>query len=173
MKWQVIFQDPVLTAALTDRLTHKSHVLNMNGPSFRMGETEEWLKTEANKVLHFSVAKYIEKKKHIVRKMLDYDEELKANYMLYQELLRAMTNRDYNALEIVLQRRSTKLVSSYMKTSLKTLKNHFSCIKNSFITHIIMEDLKGLTTRLKYLIESHMATETSRILRIESCFITS
>ena len=51
VKWQEIFQDPVLTAALTDRLTHKSHVLNMNGPSFRMRETEEWLKTEENKVV--------------------------------------------------------------------------------------------------------------------------
>lgn len=44
LKWQEIFHDPVLTAALTDRLTHKSHVLNMNGPSFRMRETEEWMK---------------------------------------------------------------------------------------------------------------------------------
>src|SRR5690625_1130119 len=47
VKWQEIFQDPVLTAALTDRLTHKSHVLNMNGPSYRMRETEEWLKKES------------------------------------------------------------------------------------------------------------------------------
>ncbi|WP_033826338.1 IS21-like element helper ATPase IstB, partial [Bacillus andreraoultii] len=39
LKWQEIFHDPVLTAALTDRLTHKSHVINMNGPSFRMKET--------------------------------------------------------------------------------------------------------------------------------------
>lgn len=46
MKWQEIFQDPVLTAALTDRLTHKSHVLNMNGPSFRMRETKKWLEAE-------------------------------------------------------------------------------------------------------------------------------
>jgi len=50
LKWQEIFHDPVLTAALTDRLTHKSHVLNMNGPSFRMRETEEWIKTSAGKV---------------------------------------------------------------------------------------------------------------------------
>nr|WP_121134841.1 IS21-like element helper ATPase IstB [Oceanobacillus bengalensis]RKQ11295.1 AAA family ATPase [Oceanobacillus bengalensis] len=50
LKWQEIFHDPVLTAALTDRLTHKSHVLNMNGPSFRMKETEEWIKTSADKV---------------------------------------------------------------------------------------------------------------------------
>ena len=50
LKWQEIFHDPVLTAALTDRLTHKSHVLNMNGPSFRMKETEEWIKTSSDKV---------------------------------------------------------------------------------------------------------------------------
>lgn len=50
LKWQEIFHDPVLTAALTDRLTHKSHVLNMNGPSFRMKETEEWIKTSAEEV---------------------------------------------------------------------------------------------------------------------------
>lgn len=48
LKWQEVFHDPVLTAALTDRLTHKSHVLNMNGPSFRMKETEEWMKSGAN-----------------------------------------------------------------------------------------------------------------------------
>lgn len=46
-RWNEIFHDQVLTAALTDRLTHKSHVLNMNGPSFRMRETQEWLKDES------------------------------------------------------------------------------------------------------------------------------
>lgn len=50
MKWQEIFHDAVLTAALTDRLTHKSHVINMNGPSFRMRETEEWMKNSTDKV---------------------------------------------------------------------------------------------------------------------------
>ncbi len=43
VKWQEIFHDPVLTAALTDRLTHKSHVVNMVGPSYRMKETQEWI----------------------------------------------------------------------------------------------------------------------------------
>ncbi|GAB2550033.1 IS21-like element helper ATPase IstB [Gracilibacillus alcaliphilus] len=36
LKWQEIFHDPVLTAALTDRLTHKSHVLNMSGTSLML-----------------------------------------------------------------------------------------------------------------------------------------
>ncbi|WP_318753961.1 ATP-binding protein [Globicatella sp. PHS-GS-PNBC-21-1553] len=44
LKWQEIFHDPVLTAVLTDRLTHKSHVVNMVGPSYRMNETEQWIK---------------------------------------------------------------------------------------------------------------------------------
>lgn len=42
-RWEEVFQDPILTAALTDRLTHKSHVLNMIGPSYRMRETQEWI----------------------------------------------------------------------------------------------------------------------------------
>jgi len=53
VKWQEIFHDPVLTAALTDRLTHKSHVINMVGPSFRMRETEEWINSSTDKVAQF------------------------------------------------------------------------------------------------------------------------
>ena len=45
-RWDEIFQDPVLTAAMVDRLTHKSYIINMNGNSFRIKETQEWLKKE-------------------------------------------------------------------------------------------------------------------------------
>ncbi|MDX8047231.1 ATP-binding protein [Gracilibacillus sp. S3-1-1] len=51
VQWQKIFHDAVLTAALTDRLTHKSHVLNMNGASYRMRETEEWIKNNEKQVV--------------------------------------------------------------------------------------------------------------------------
>ena len=44
--WKDVFHDPVLTAALTDRLTHKSYVLNMSGSSYRMRETKEWLELQ-------------------------------------------------------------------------------------------------------------------------------
>jgi DNA replication protein DnaC len=41
-KWNDIFgKDAVLTAALLDRLTHKAHLVNMNGPSYRMKETKQ------------------------------------------------------------------------------------------------------------------------------------
>lgn len=42
-RWNEIFNDAILTAALIDRLTHKSYVINMNGDSYRIKETREWL----------------------------------------------------------------------------------------------------------------------------------
>ncbi len=40
-RWEEIFGDPVLTAALVDRLTHKAYLVNMNGQSFRLKETKQ------------------------------------------------------------------------------------------------------------------------------------
>lgn len=40
-RWSEIFGDPVLTAALVDRITHKAHLVNMNGDSYRVRETRE------------------------------------------------------------------------------------------------------------------------------------
>lgn len=42
-RWGEIFSDSVMTAAMIDRLTHKSYILNMNGSSYRLKETREWL----------------------------------------------------------------------------------------------------------------------------------
>lgn len=38
-RWSEIFGDTVLTAAMIDRLTHKAHIVNMNGKSYRTKET--------------------------------------------------------------------------------------------------------------------------------------
>jgi len=46
-KWQDIFgKDTILTAALLDRLTHKAHLVNMNGKSYRMKETKKMIAPE-------------------------------------------------------------------------------------------------------------------------------
>lgn len=45
-RWDEIFQDPVMTAAMIDRLTHKAYIVNMNGNSYRYKETEKWLKEQ-------------------------------------------------------------------------------------------------------------------------------
>ena len=42
-RWDEIFQDPIMTAAMTDRLTHKSYMVNMNGNSYRLKETVKWM----------------------------------------------------------------------------------------------------------------------------------
>jgi len=42
-RWQEIFNDPTLTAAMIDRLTHKAYVINIKGESYRLKETKEWL----------------------------------------------------------------------------------------------------------------------------------
>ncbi|MCP3921556.1 MAG: ATP-binding protein [Desulfobacterales bacterium] len=41
-RWSELFGDPVLTAAMVDRLTHKAYLVNMNGNSYRLKETKEW-----------------------------------------------------------------------------------------------------------------------------------
>ncbi len=38
-RWNEIFGDTILTAAMVDRLTHKAHIVNMNGKSYRTKET--------------------------------------------------------------------------------------------------------------------------------------
>lgn len=45
-RWVEVFHDPVITAAMIDRLTHKSYLVNMNGNSFRLKETKKWLAEE-------------------------------------------------------------------------------------------------------------------------------
>lgn len=42
-RWEEIFGDAVLTAALVDRLTHKAYLINMNGLSYRLKETKQMM----------------------------------------------------------------------------------------------------------------------------------
>lgn len=38
-RWEEIFGDPVITSAMVDRLTHKAHIIDMTGDSYRLRET--------------------------------------------------------------------------------------------------------------------------------------
>ena len=42
-RWKEIFGDPVLTAAMVDRLTHMAYIINMNGKSFRVKQTKQMM----------------------------------------------------------------------------------------------------------------------------------
>ena len=37
--WTQIFGDPVMTAALLDRLTHKAHIINCSWESYRLKQS--------------------------------------------------------------------------------------------------------------------------------------
>lgn len=42
-RWSEIFVDPVLTAAMVDRITHRAHIVNMHGKSYRAKETKQMI----------------------------------------------------------------------------------------------------------------------------------
>ena len=42
-RWEEIFGDPVLTAALVDRLTHKAYLIDMNGESYRLKQPRQMM----------------------------------------------------------------------------------------------------------------------------------
>lgn len=48
-RWKEIFQDPVLTAAMVDRITHKAHFVDMTGDSYRAKETIEMIQKQNGK----------------------------------------------------------------------------------------------------------------------------
>ena len=43
-RWEETFKDPMLTAAIVDRIAHRAHVLDLSGSSFRVEDTKQWLR---------------------------------------------------------------------------------------------------------------------------------
>lgn len=48
-RWQEIFTDKIIAAALVDRLAFRSYIIDMNGPSYRLRVTENWLNSRKEK----------------------------------------------------------------------------------------------------------------------------
>ncbi len=46
-RWEEVIHDLVLTAALTDRLTHRAYMIDTVGPSYRILDTKEWLENSS------------------------------------------------------------------------------------------------------------------------------
>lgn len=66
----------------------------------------------------------------VVSYLINTHVELKETYEIYQNILYSIKNNKYNNLEIILNKTSNK-ISSYMKTSVKTLKEYLPYIKNT------------------------------------------
>lgn len=66
----------------------------------------------------------------VVDYLINTSEELKHSYNVYQNILFALQNKSYSKLKHVLDTNDDK-ISSYMKTSIKTLKKYLPYIKNT------------------------------------------
>jgi len=66
----------------------------------------------------------------VVNYLINTSDELKETYEVYQNILYAIKNNKYNDLKTTLNS-NYKNISSYMKTSIKTLKKYLYYIKNT------------------------------------------
>ena len=69
----------------------------------------------------------------IVDYLVSLASELEETYQVYQDLLYAFQNNNFNVLDATLNKKFNNL-SEYMKTSIKTLKGYIEYIKNTFNT---------------------------------------
>ena len=69
----------------------------------------------------------------IVDYLVSLDSELEETYRVYQDLLYAFQNNNFNVLDATLNKKFNNL-SEYMKTSIKTIKGYTEYIKNTFNT---------------------------------------
>jgi len=87
----------------------------------------------------------------IVDEILSYSDELKNNYKVYQKLLRALKERDYDTLKYALHSDLSKDISSYIRTSIHTLKKHLPYIANSFKYPYNNGRMEGIINKIKVL----------------------
>ena len=86
--------------------------------------------------------------KDVVDYLINTSEELKQTYEVYQNILYSIQNNNYSSLKDTLYAENNK-ISSYMKTSIKTLIKYLPHIKNTLNNHITMVLLKEIIILLK------------------------
>ena len=70
----------------------------------------------------------------VVNYIINTNEELKQTYIVYQNLLSSIQNKDFNAFSYILNNYNNN-ISDYMKTSIKTLNEFNDKIYNTFNTN--------------------------------------
>ena len=66
----------------------------------------------------------------VVDYLINTNKQLKETYEIYQNILHSLKTNNYKQLEIILNNKNDK-ISSYMRTSIKTLKGYLPYIKNT------------------------------------------
>lgn len=87
----------------------------------------------------------------IVEEFLNYNPVLKANYRLYQDILTTMKDQDFERLQATLEEAPETMISSYIKTSMKTLRKFLPYIENSFNYSYSNGRIEGINNKIKVL----------------------
>lgn len=88
---------------------------------------------------------------NVVDELLQYHDDLRVNYELYQSLLTSIKEKNFNRLSMVLENVSLRDISSYMRTSVKTLKKHLPYIENSLTHPYNNGRIEGINNKIKVL----------------------
>ena len=86
---------------------------------------------DSSKWKKFTCFKQLMTTTDVVDFLINLDDEFKETYWVYQELLYAFKKNDFDLLNKALHKQNNN-ISSYMKTSIKTLLEFLSHIKNTF-----------------------------------------
>src|SRR5699024_9040050 len=87
----------------------------------------------------------------VINELLDYDEDLKMHYHLYQSLLECVKEKNFTALSHTLNTVDQSLYFSYMKTSIKTLKKHLRNIRKRLRNKYNNRHIEGINNKIKVL----------------------
>lgn len=84
----------------------------------------------------------------IIDKLLSFDEELRANYNLYQKILFSIKEKNINLLESNLDINS-KYIFKELKTAIKTLKQNLDSVINCFNSRFTNGLIEGINNKIK------------------------
>ncbi|GEN55537.1 hypothetical protein GCM10012290_01380 [Halolactibacillus alkaliphilus] len=83
--------------------------------------------------------------------MLDYFDELKANYDLLRCFFKVFDDRNFDDLKEIVKEKLDANISSYMKSSIKTLCEHLPHIQNNFNYTYNNGRIEGINNKIKVL----------------------
>lgn len=101
-----------------------------------------------NQFKHFTCFSHLMREVDIVDYIINTDNELKETYYLYQDLLHAIKSKKVDELYKAVDNASD-MISDYMKTSVKTIKEYKAYISNSFTYDFSNGAIEGINNLIK------------------------
>ena len=80
--------------------------------------------------------------------LLEFGQEYKETYQFYQDFLYAFDKKDFSLFQETLNQ-APKGLSSYMKTSLRTLKKYQAYVENTFLNPYTNGPIEGINNKIK------------------------